>query len=181
MKKPDPNAPMPGHEIVLRHQSGDAWDYVTIQHLGPKATVEAVRPAIPAASRDLSDWHDDTYVNGPSWADFTKAMGIGDSAAKSAAYVVSVYRALPGHREALEAQLSEPPASGDPVAGQVLLQHLEGSAWTFLNVVRYATWDDFAKSQVSAAADLAKGQGGWFKVREDSSWHTDTLADRIAP
>src|ERR1044072_7000793 len=41
LKTPDPKAPMPDHFIVLRHQDGDAWDYVVIAHLGPKATVEA--------------------------------------------------------------------------------------------------------------------------------------------
>src|SRR6266404_8375568 len=41
LKTPDSNNPMPDHFIVLRHQDGDAWDYVVITHLGPKATVEA--------------------------------------------------------------------------------------------------------------------------------------------
>jgi hypothetical protein len=36
LKTPDPKAPMPEHFIVLRHQSGDAWDYVVITHLDPK-------------------------------------------------------------------------------------------------------------------------------------------------
>lgn len=181
LKKPDPNAPLPGHEVVFRHQEGDSWDYVSIQHMGPKATVEAVRPAPPAASRDLSDWHNDTFVNGPAWADFAKAMGIGDSATKGGIYIVSTYRAVAGHREQLEANLSEPPAPGDPAAGQVLLQHLEGGAWTFMAVVRYENWEDFVKSETSAAVDLAKNEGGWFKLREHASIHTDTLTDRLAP
>ena len=44
LKQPDPAAPMPGHSVVLRHQDGDSWDYVGIEHLGPKATLEAARP-----------------------------------------------------------------------------------------------------------------------------------------
>src|SRR5256885_1168292 len=36
LKTPDPKAPMPGHLLVLRHQGGDAWDYVAIEHLGSK-------------------------------------------------------------------------------------------------------------------------------------------------
>ena len=28
LKTPDSNNPMPEHFIVLRHQDGDAWDYV---------------------------------------------------------------------------------------------------------------------------------------------------------
>ena len=31
LKTPNPNDPMPGHFIVLRHQDGDAWDYVVIR------------------------------------------------------------------------------------------------------------------------------------------------------
>src|SRR5438034_6068117 len=49
LKTPDPHNPMPDHFIVLRHQDGDAWDYVVITHLGPKATVEAAGTAVPAA------------------------------------------------------------------------------------------------------------------------------------
>jgi hypothetical protein len=34
LKKQSPNAPMPGHYIVLRHQEGEDWDYAVIEHLG---------------------------------------------------------------------------------------------------------------------------------------------------
>ena len=50
LKKPDPTSPMPGHTLVLRHQSGEPWDYVAIEHLGTKATVEANPPAGCAGS-----------------------------------------------------------------------------------------------------------------------------------
>ena len=84
LKTPDQSNPMPDHFIVLRHQDGDAWDYVVITHLGPKATVEAAGTAVPPDKRDLSQWHTDTFVNGPSWEEFTRAMGIDkDSAAKT--------------------------------------------------------------------------------------------------
>src|SRR6266446_9700354 len=112
LKTPDPKAPMAGHFLVLRHQDGDAWDYVVIEHLGTKATVEAAGTAVPQDKRDLSEWHNDTFVNGPSWEEFTRAMGIdGGSAAKTSGsvYVVSVYRAALGHRELLEKFLSEVP------------------------------------------------------------------------
>lgn len=180
MKQPDPAAPMPGHAIVLRHQDGDAWDYVAIEHLGTKATVDASRPAQPTAARDASDWHTDTYVTGPAWADFAKAMGINEGAGKSAVYIVSVYRAVPGHQDQLEAILNAQPV-GDPAAGNVVLQHAEGAAWTYMTVARYATWEDFVKSKTNAAADPAKGAGDWAKLRDHSSYHTDTLADRIMP
>ena len=38
---PDKTSTMPEHFIVLRHQEGDDWDYVVIQHLGSKAEVTA--------------------------------------------------------------------------------------------------------------------------------------------
>jgi hypothetical protein len=183
LKQPDPTSPMPGHTVMFRHQDGDSWDYVTIEHLGTKATVDAARPTPPpsaAAGRDASDWHTDTYVSGPSWADFSKAVGINEGAGKSAVYIVSVYRAVPGHREQLDTELNTQ-APGDPAAGMVVMQHLEGAAWTFVAVVRYATWADFVKSEEVSAADQAKGSGGWAKLREHSSYHTDTLADRIMP
>ena len=55
LKTPNPNTPMPTHFIVLRHQNGDAWDYVVITHLGTKATVKP-RPRqrkVLAPSRSL--------------------------------------------------------------------------------------------------------------------------------
>src|SRR5437588_11830997 len=128
LKTPDPNNPMPDHFIVLRHQDGDAWDYVVITHLGPKATVEAAGTAVPPDIRELSAWHNDTFVNGPSWEAFTQAMGIDkDSVSKTAGsvYSVSYYRPAPGHREQSEKMLSELPGTNDTSAGNALMQHLE--------------------------------------------------------
>src|ERR1700716_2100507 len=50
LKTPDPNAPMPGHSVMFRHQNGDSWDYCVIQHMGTKATVEVAATAPPAAA-----------------------------------------------------------------------------------------------------------------------------------
>jgi hypothetical protein len=183
MKKPDPKAPMPGHSLMLRHQAGDGWDYVVIEHLGTKATVEAAGNPPPAAARDLRDWHNDTFVNGPSWADFTKAMGI-DDASKSygSVYVVSVYRPIAGHDDQLEKMLSEPPARpSETSVGEVLLQHLEGGPWRFLSISRYASWADYATNESNQVTQLAKNQGGWFTLREHVSFHNDTITDRVAP
>ena len=176
---------MSGHRLILRHQEGDAWDYAVIQHLGAKATVEAVRPTPPPSARDLSDWHNDTFVNGPSWAEFTKAMGIDEAGDKSktagSVYIISVYRPAAGHRDQLESMLSEPPAAGDTSAGNVLMQHLEGGPWLFLTIARYNSWSDYATNESNSMAEMSKGQGGWFKLREHASFHTDTICDRIAP
>jgi hypothetical protein len=145
LKTPDPKAPMPEHFIVLRHQDGDAWDYVVITHLGTKATVEAAGTAVPSDKRDLSAWHNDTFVNGPSWEEFTRAMGIdADSGSKTSGsvYSVSYYRPAPGHREQLEKMLGEAPTGqNDTSAGNVLMQHLEGGPWTFLTIARYNSWE----------------------------------------
>ena len=40
-RKAGTSSPMPGHVLFLRHEAGSPWDYVGIQHIGPKATVEA--------------------------------------------------------------------------------------------------------------------------------------------
>src|SRR5436189_6246820 len=98
LKTPDRSNPMPDHFIVLRHQDGDAWDYVVITHLGPKATVEAAGTAVPPDKRDLGAWHTDTFVNGPSREEFTRAMCIeADSKAKTTGteYYVSNYAHAP--------------------------------------------------------------------------------------
>jgi hypothetical protein len=184
LKTPDPSNPMPDHFIVLRHQDGDAWDYVVITHMGPKATVEAAGTAVPADKRDLSAWHTDTFANGPSWEEFTRAMGIDADKAKTtgAAYSVSYYRPAPGHREQLEKMLGElASAPGDTTAGNVLMQHLDGANWTFLALSRYNSWDDYAKGQKASVGDTTKKDSPWLRLRDHTDFHTDTLTDRIAP
>ena len=170
---------MKGHYIVLRHQSGEDWDYAVIEHLGTSATVKAAGTSVPASARELGSWHSDTFVNGPAWPEFAKAMGM-DNAAGSAGsvYVVSVYRAAPGHRDHLEQSLTQ---SARGTAGSVLLQHLEGGPWQFLTVARYSSWDEFGKSERGDVADTLKPDGGWLAVRNYSSYHNDTITDRIAP
>ncbi len=182
LKTPSPNSPMPGHILVLRHNYGDSWDYVAIEHLGTKATVEAAGTPFPASARDLYAVHNDTFASGPSWADFTRALGLGDQSAKTsgAVYVVSVYRALPGHRGELEKSLAATP-SQSTAAGNVLLQHLEGGPWNFLGIIRYNSWHDLATNEANNMSQRSKNQGGWFELRDHASFHNDTLTDRLAP
>lgn len=182
LSKPDATSPMPEHFIVLRHQQGDDWDYVVIQHLGPKATVEAT-PAPPAATRDLSAWHADTYVSGPSWAEFSKAMGLGDQAKGTAGsvYSVAVWRAASGHRDQLEQELRKADPNAKVQTGRAVLQHLEGGPWNYLAIERYNSWQDFATDQSASAASIGSGQDGWSAMRQHAAYHHDTLADRIAP
>lgn len=183
LKKQDPTGPMQGHYVVFRHQNGDAWDYCVIEHMGTKATVEAARPAPPASQMALGDWHADTYVTGPAWAEFAKQMGLDDAAKSNASgYVVSVYRPAPGQREALDKMLNEPPdKTTDVSSGNVVLQHLEGAAWTFMAVSRYNTWADFAKDEVNSIPKTNKADSPWSKLRSLVSFHTDTLCDRMTP
>lgn len=182
LKEPDPKAP-DQKGIILRHQDGDEWDYVAIEHMGTKATVDNTGTPMPPAKRSLMESHNDTYVNGPSWAEFAKAMGIGGDAAKTsgAVYTVSDYLAAPGHRDELEKMLSAPPTTGDTSSGAVLLQHLEGASWNFLTVIRYDSWEKFAANETNSVAQTNKNEGGWFDLREHVARHHDTLTDRIAP
>ncbi len=184
LKTPDPKAPMPGHYLVLRHQDGVDWDYVVIEHLGTKATVEAAGNPAFLTARDLYAWHTDTFVNGPPWAEFARAMGIADqSAAKTAGsvYAVSIYRAAPGHREQLEKRVSEPAGGSDTTAGYVLMQHLEGGPWQYLTISRFNSWQDFATNASNSVAQTLKGTGPWFTLRDHASFHNDTITVRIAP
>lgn len=183
LKVEDPKAPMPGHFIILRHQSGESWDYAVITHLGTKAVTEAVSTR-PTGPLNLQDWHDDTLVNGPPWADFVREMGLGDNASKTSGsvYLLSVYRAAPGQRDQLEKMLSEPPdRPSDTSSGNVLMQHREGGAWNFLTIARYNTWQDYGTNEANSIAQSAKNQGGWFKLRDYISFHTDTATARIFP
>lgn len=184
LKQPDPNAKGPQHGILLRHQDGDEWDYVSIEHIGSKATVENPATPMPDPARALMEKHDDTFVNGPSWAEFSKEMGIDGDASKTAGsvYSVSVYRAAPGHRDALEKMLSEPPnGATDTSSGNVVMAHLEGAPWNFLTVVRYDSWAKFAENETNSIAQTNKNEGGWFELRDHVASHTDTLTDRIQP
>ena len=178
LQTPLPNAPMPDHFVLLRHQEGDDWDYCLIRHLGPKAAVEATPPPVNPA-RDQMAWHEDTFVSGPSWADFTKAMGMGTSGAGGQVYIVSTHRAAPGHRDQLEKSLSAAGAASAKIqTGDLLLTHIEGGPWQYLSITRYNSWQDLATDRMQAASNPSAA-GGWGEVRQHSAFHRDTLADRV--
>jgi hypothetical protein len=179
---PDKTSPMPEHFVVLRHQEGDDWDFAVIQHLGSKAEVTTTAPPPSDAVRALSAWHSDTFVSGPSWGAFSKEMSIGGSGnAAGLVYIVGVHRAVPGHREQLLQSLSAPGPSSKIQPGNVILQHLEGSEWTFATITRYNSWQDLATERATAASAGDATAGGWADVRQHSAFHRDTLADRIYP
>ena len=178
---PDKTSSMPDHFVVLRHQEGDDWDYVVIQHLGSKAEVTATAPPPSDAVRALTAWHTDTFVSGPSWAEFSKQMSLGGSAGGAGAvYIVGVHRPVPGHRDQLQKSLSAASTSSKIQTGNVLLQHIEGSEWTFATITRYNSWQDVAADR-SSAVSAGDAAGGWADIRQHSAFHRDTLADRIYP
>src|SRR4051812_13251205 len=184
-KKSGTDGQMAGHGLVLRHEAGAPWDYCAVQHEGPKATVDAAGNPAGASLRPLMDWHDDTYVSGPSWAEFAKAMDLdtesGKPKSKESVYVVSVYRPNVGQEDALDKFLSEPPAAGDLTAGNIVLQHLEGGAWRFLSIARYKNYQDYGTSEAKAVTDTAKGGSSWFELRNLVSFHNDTVAVSVTP
>lgn len=178
---PDPAAPMPGHVLVLRHQEGDDWDYLVIEHLGKKAAVDP-GPAPPNPARDLRAWHNDTFVSGPPWEQFASEMAIGGAGNTAAmVYVIGVHKAAPGGREALQKALNQPASPDAKIkTGNAFLQHVEGADWTFMTLTRYGSWQDFAAERAQAAAS-PDSAGGWNDIRQYSAFHRDTIADRIAP
>ena len=80
MTAPAPGATSPGHVLLLRHREGSPWDFVSIEHIGATATVET---GWPGPARELRAWHEDTFVAGPPWDVFAKAMGIDGKQAKA--------------------------------------------------------------------------------------------------
>ena len=172
---PDTTAPMPEHFLVLRHQEGDDWDYVVIQHLGPKAEVVGTPPAQNPA-RPLTAWHNDTFASGPGWAEFSKQM----AGSGSPVYVIGVHRAVAGHREQLQAALSA--AGSDKIqSGNVLLQHVEGGDWNLMTLTRYNSWQDLGNDRAGLSSASASTPGGWADIRQHSAFHRDTIADRLFP
>jgi hypothetical protein len=175
LSQPDTSAAMPAHFIVLRHQEGDDWDYVVIQHLGPKATVDTTPSPLAPAMRDQSAWHSDTFASGPPWPEFARAMGIGDAKSANAVYIVGAFRAAPGHREQVQQMLTQPGQSKVPT-GSVVLQHLEGAPWNFVSITRYNSWQDLAADRAAPP-----NVDGWKQTRDHTASHHDTIADRLAP
>ncbi len=172
LQQQDAKDPMASHFLLLRHQEGADWDYCLIQHVGAKGSVE-IPPQAPPATASIG-WHDDTFVSGPSWGEFQRVMGLAGDQAGQAVYVVSVQRAVPGHREQLSQALNQRAPASKVTVGSLVMTHVEGGAWQFLTLDRYNSWQDLG-------ADRAANTGGqgWFDTRQHSAYHTDTIADRV--
>src|SRR5437660_6078824 len=69
LKQQSPDAPMKGHCIVLRHQTGEDWYDAVIEHLGTTATVKAA--GTPAPGKDFAKGEKtdvaDTLKSGGGW------------------------------------------------------------------------------------------------------------------
>ena len=167
----DPKDPMAAHFVLLRHQEGDDWDYVHIQHVGKQATV-AITPIPPAASQPTQAWHNDAFVAGPSWAEFSKLI----TGPPTSIFIVGVHRSAPGMRAQLLEILNRPDPSAKVPMSATTLEHIEGGNWQFLNLVRYNSWQDLAAHRSASGASA-----GWSEVRQHSAYHVDTIADRVGP
>ncbi len=181
LKEPDPDHP-DGKGILLRHQDGDSWDFVAIEYVGAKATVETGGTPMTPNQRLLTDWHNDTFVAGPPWSEFAKEMGLDGDAAKTAGsvYVVSDYLSVPGQRDSLMKMLTDQTGNGTS-SGNILFAHLEGAPWNFLSISRYDSWEKFAENEKDSLAQTNKDKGGWYELRKYAATHHDTLTDRVQP
>jgi hypothetical protein len=165
--------------IILRHRDGDEWDLVTITPLGKQVTLSASAP--PQATLDyyqrlapLSDWHNDTFVLGPSWAVVQKALVV---AKGEPVYVVTDYRALPGHRPQLRTVLDR--NAQDTPGRNVLFAHVEGAAWNFLDITRYDSWADVGAPPPQPPAGTQPQDQG-LAMREHVAVHHDTIATYVS-
>ncbi len=175
LAKPAAGSAMPEHTLVLKHQDGDDWDYMVIQHLGKKFTIDPAQYTPPTgAAAGISAWHADTIVAGPAWDVFAKEMGFGADAPKNSVYVVATWRAAPGHRNQLEKTLTTVDPNAKVKTGTIVLGHLEGGPWNFLTLQRYNSWQDYA-------TDEAANQDGapWYEIRDHGISHHDTITTRV--
>ncbi len=161
--------------IILRHRDGDEWDLVVITPLGKQTTISAAAPS--QATMDyysrvgpLSDWHNDTFVVGPSWAVVQKALVV---AKGEPVYVVTDYRSLPGHRPQLRQVLDR--NAQDTPGRNVLFVHSEGASWNFLNVTRYDSWAEVGAPPPQPPAGVAPQDQG-LAIRDHMLVHHDTIA-----
>jgi hypothetical protein len=171
LQQQDAKDPMAAHVLLLRHQEGADWDFCVIQHVGTKAAIEITPAPTETATRA---WHDDTFVSGPSWGEFQRAMGLSGDQSGQPVYVVSVQRAVPGHREQLSKLLSQRPSTAKVTVSSLVMTHVEGGPWQFLTLDRYNSWQDLGVDRSANA-----GGQGWADTRQHSAYHADTIADRV--
>lgn len=166
---PDKSQPQV-NPLILRHRQGAEWDILVITPMGTEVTLSAAAPPpeIQKGNEQLatiSEWHGDTFVVGPAWETVRQAL-VPDAAAEGIVYLVSDYRAMPGHRPQLRQNLEEPNPGTN---GDVLFTHMEGAPWNYLLVSRYPSW-------ASLGAPAPAGQDQGVPIRDHLAVHHDTLA-----
>jgi hypothetical protein len=171
---PAPNEPQ-FRPIILRHREGSEWDLITITPLGRQVTISADAPSQPIQDyfqrvAPLTDWHDDTFAVGPSWAVVQKAL-LADKG--EPVYIVTDYRSLPGHRPQLRQVLDR--GAQDTPDRSVLFAHVEGAPWNFLGITRYDSWAAMGAPPPEPAAGTAPQDQG-LAMREHLGVHHDTIA-----
>ncbi|MGE5359157.1 MAG: hypothetical protein ACM3NQ_09070 [Bacteroidales bacterium] len=204
----DPNASAP--PLLLRHVEGDDWDLLVLTPLGKEDKLTLAAPSAAEQQfiqrvRPLAARHTDTFAAGPRWTDTLAALsgGVTDSAVvptsgssaprettsgRSAApdksvYIVTTYRALPGHRDQLE-QTVRKLAALNP-GRMVTLAHMEGAPWDLLTVERYDSWATLADDEANPNMQTLRTQGfsspdgPSFELREHMAEHHDTIAVRV--
>ena len=195
------NAPLPDNvtprPMVFRHQSGADWDLMVIYPLGAKAALDANAPAPSEAVRRFKErvmgdyaWHADTYASGPPLAVVQKALAMPPPNAAPAGspgglYLVEEDVALAGHHEALGKFLDRDMAAAR-APGSVKFEHVQGDAWDFLVIFRYASWNEHAAAESDPAADDEARKQGFadaaaigLEFRTHISAHHDTFASRV--
>jgi hypothetical protein len=175
------NGGVPDHKLILRHAEGADWDYLVVQHIGTTASVTtASAPIVPPPAgqpantpNTVVQWHNDTFVAGPPWEQFARLMAT--AAEPSGVYVVGVHRAVPGHGNQLLTLLNESDPNAKVKVDHLTMRHIDGSAWGFLSIDRFNSWQDFAADHTATPS----GGQEWQDVRQHSAFHEDTLAERI--
>jgi hypothetical protein len=174
---PQPGADAGDLALVFRHRQGNEWDFMTIEHMGPQATISA-GPAAPQPDSPFSQiasWHGDTYAAGPPLDEFRRALNVPGTQAPSGIYIVSDYQAAAGHRAGLRQALDK--MAADAPGRTVLLSHVEGAPWNFLAIQRYDSWRQLGEEEEK---EMTQGAGGsadmGVQLRDSMAVHHDTIA-----
>jgi hypothetical protein len=160
--------------LILRHREGGDWDLVVITPVGADYTATAEVPPPPVQKFNetvagLAAWHADTLAAGPAWSLVQPAL-LPTRSAAPAVFVVSDYRARPGHRQQLR-QTLEGLAQAGP-GKSVVFTHVDGASWNFLTVTRYDSWAAVGDTTQPAPGGPDVG----VQLREHLALHHDTIA-----
>jgi len=174
---PSPGANDGDLAVVFRHRQGNEWDFLTVEHMGPQATITVgnTPPQPDSPFSQVVGWHGDTYVAGPPPDEFRKALNISGTGAPAGVYIVGDYTAAAGHRGALRQVLDK--IAEETPGRSVLFSHVEGAPWNFLTIQRYDSWQQVAQDEDKAIAegkDPSADRG--LQMREHLAVHHDTFA-----